>query len=196
MSPDSRRPERRSLVHGHDDGRDYRVRRMESAPFVAAGCLVLATGAMVAIRQSGTALLFGLICLVNVLMWFYVAGPAASVTVRRDTLEISNPLVRHLIPRWRVVSIEPVNRVGIWVRLEGNKLIWVQALSRGLFRWTNPSQAELLVRANRLGEALSATPAPRDLREVETTYRWANLLGICIGAIGLGVLLYVSQHLK
>lgn len=157
---------------------------------------MLATGAMVAIDQSATALLFGLIGLLNVLMWFYVAGPAASVTVRRDTLEISNPLVRHLIPRGKVVSIEPVNRVGIWVRLEGNRVIWVQALSRGLFRWANPSRAELLARANRLGEALSATPAPRDFREVETTYRWANLFGICIGAIGLGVLLYVSRHLK
>lgn len=196
MGPDSTQAGRRAQVHGHDDGRDYRVRRMGSAPFVAAGFAVLATGAMVAVDRSGTALLFGLICLLNVLMWLYVAGPAASVTVRRDTLEISNPLVRHLIPRWRVVSIEPVNRIGIWVRLEGNKLIWVQALSRGLFRWTNPSRAVLLGRANRLGEALSATPAPRDFREAETTYRWANLLGICIGAIGLGVLLYVSQHLK
>jgi hypothetical protein len=72
----------------------------------------------------------------------------------------------------------------------------VQALSRGLVRWTNPSRAELLAQANRLGDALSATPAPRDFREVETTYRWANLLGICIGAIGLGALLYLSRHMN
>lgn len=163
---------------------------------MAAGFLVLAIGAVVAIGQSGTALLFGLICLLNALMWLYLAGPAASVAVRRDTLEISNPVIRHLVPRGHVVSVEPVNRVGIWVRLEGNKLIWVQALSRGLVRWTNPSRAELLARAEHLVDALSATPAPSDFREVQTTYRWTNLLGVCVGAIGMAGLLYLSRQLK
>jgi len=30
---------------------------------------------------------------------------AASVTVRRDTLDIRNPLVRHLVPRGRLASV-------------------------------------------------------------------------------------------
>ncbi|WP_213454374.1 hypothetical protein [Rhizomonospora bruguierae] len=101
-------------------------------------------------------------------------------------------MVKYLVPRGCVVSIESVDTIGVRVRVKGDKLIWVGALSPGLFRWSNPSGRELLRRADRLGDAVFAAPAPADIREAETRYRWVNLLGICIGAIGLGLLYFAK----
>jgi hypothetical protein len=177
-----------------DDGVVYRVRRMQRTPFVLAIFTTLAFGAAIAVVHSRVALLFGAIAIANVLLWLYIAGPAASVTVRPDMLVISNSMVSYLVPRGRVVSIESVDTLGVRVRVKGDKLIWVGALSPGLHRFHTPSPRELLRRADRLGDAVFATPAPADIREVETRYRWANLLGICVGAVGIGLLFFVIPH--
>jgi hypothetical protein len=169
---------------------------MERTPFALAIFLTLGFGAMIAIARSGAAVLFGLIALFNILMWLYLDGPASSATVRWGTLEISNPIVRYMVPREHVVSIESFDRLGVRVSLAGGRRVWVRALSFGRYRLRNPTRQEILARANRLGEALSASPAAADAHpELETRYRWANLLGICIGVIGLGVGFYLSHHL-
>ena len=176
-------------------GARYHVRNLKPAPFVLAVLVTLLFGTMIAIVHTGPAVLFGLVGLAHVLIWLYLSGPASSVTVRGDTLEISNAVVRYAVPRDRVLSIDYVDTVGVRVRVEGGRLISVGAFSRALFRWRNPSRDELEGDARRLTDALFADPGPAVGREVETGYRWANLLAAVAGAILLGILAAVARRM-
>jgi hypothetical protein len=182
-------------VQDQRGGVQYHQRNLKPTPFVLAAFATLGLGAMIAIVHSGAAVVFGLICLVNLLIWLYLAGPASSVTVRHDILEIDNALVRYAIPRGRVLSIEYVDGFGVRVRIEGDKLIWVGVFTRALLRWKNPSTQELKARAQSLTDALFPTPAPADHREVETSYRWGNLVALAVGAAGLAVLAYLARQM-
>jgi hypothetical protein len=174
----------------------YHRRYMKPTPFVMAAFATLAVGAMIAIVHSSTGTLFGLICLANFLIWIYLTGPAMSVTVRGDTLlEVNNSFVRYVIPPGRIDSIGYVEALGVRVSLEGDKQVWVGALSRGQFRWKRVSDQELEANAKGLTDALFATPPPADLRQVKRGCRWANLFAVVVGATGLLVLYAVAQSL-
>jgi hypothetical protein len=50
--------------------------------------MVLGLGFVIAVDRNRAAWLYCSVSAFNVLMWLYLMGPSASVTVRRDTLDI------------------------------------------------------------------------------------------------------------
>lgn len=168
--------------------------RLRSAPFALAVFMVLGLGFVIAVDRNRAAWLYCTVAAFNVLMWLYLMGPAASVTVRPYALDIRNPLVRHLVPRGRVASVYLVDTVAIRVRLTGDKRITVSALLPGQLRWRNPSPDDLAARLNSFGDAVLGDPAPPDIRAAETRIRWANLPGVLLGAAGLGWLLFAKPY--
>jgi hypothetical protein len=184
-------------MQGQRSGVQYHRRYLKPTPFVMAAFMTLGFGAMIAIVHSGTGTLFGLICLANFLIWIYLTGPAMSVTVRRDTLlEVNNSFIRYVIPPGRIDSIGYVAALGVRISMEGDKQVWVGALSRGQFRWKKLSDQELEANAKSLTDALFATPPPADHRQVKKGLRWANVLAVVVGGIGLLILNAVAHSLE
>ena len=176
-------------MQGQRSGVHYDRRYLKPTPFVMAAFLTLGFGAMIAIVHSATGTLFGLVCLANFLIWIYLTGPAMSVTVRRDALlEVNNSFERYVIPPGRIDSIGYVAALGVRVSMAGDKQVWIGALSRGRFRWKRLSDQELEANAKSLTDALFATPPPADHRPVTKRLRWANVLAVVAGAIGLLIL--------
>jgi hypothetical protein len=175
------------MVQGQHGGVRYHRRYLEPTPFVLAAFTTLGFGVVIAVLHSGIGTLSGLILIPTFLTFFYLDGPAKSVTVRHDTLEVRNSIRRYAIPAARILTIEHVAPVGVLVRVEGHRPIWVNAMSRGRFRWRNLSTAELETNAKSLSDALFATPAPAGQRQVQAGYRWVNLL--LIAACGIGLLI-------
>jgi hypothetical protein len=178
-------------------GVEYHVRRMQPTPIALGIFATVGLGAAFAIVHSAAAVLFDSIALFNLLMWLYLLGPASSLTVRRETLEIRNPIITYLIPRGHVISVESDGMLNVRVRVAGDRRVPVSALSTSRYRFRTPSPWELRARAGRLGKAVSASAAGADARRaLETRYRWGNLLGLGIGLVGLGAGLYLSHHIR
>jgi hypothetical protein len=161
---------------------------LKPTPFVLAAFMTLGFGFAIAIAPTGIVALSCLVCLANFLIMFYLDGPAKSVTVRHDMLEVKNSIRRYVIPHARLLSIEYLYDFGVLVRVEGHEPIWVGAFSRSQIRWRRLSGGELEANAKSLTDALFATPALADHRPVEKGYRWANVLLIVAGAIGFLIL--------
>jgi hypothetical protein len=151
----------------------------------------LAFGAGIVIVHSGIGTLFGLIAIFTLLTCFYLDGPAKSVTVRDGTLEVRNSIHRYEIPSSRILTIEHMADSGVLARVEDHKPIWVGAFSPSQVRFRRLSSYELRANAKSMTDALFATPAPADQRQLKATYRWANIFLIAVVAIALLVLEWV-----
>jgi hypothetical protein len=136
--------------------------------------------------------MFGLIALFTFLTLFYLDGPAKSVTVRNGTLEVRNSIHQYVIPSSLILSIEYMADLGVFVRVEGHKPIWVGAFSRSQLRWQKVSAGELRANAKSLTDALFATPVRADDRQMENGYRWVNVLLRAACVIALLILRVVA----
>lgn len=172
----------------------YHWRNRKPAPYVAAAFVTLLFGAAIVIMHSGAVTLVGLIAIFTLVTLCYLDGPTKSVTVRDDTLEVRNSIHRYKIPSARILAIDWIEGLSVRVRVEGDKVIEVGAFSRSELRFESLSDAELQANARSLTEALFATPAQADHREVEKGYRWANvLLAAAVTALLiLGLVVYKS----
>jgi hypothetical protein len=173
-------------------GLRHHLRPLRATPFVIlAASVILPAGVAIAATHNMIAALGISVLVVNHLIWIYLNGPASSVTVRGDTLRINNATRRHVIPRSSVLSIDHFDSVGIRVRIEGERLIWVDAFSRGTRQWRRPSGQALEAQAKELSDALFTAPAPDHYREPEKAYRWPNLIAIGFSAICVGAAVVV-----
>jgi hypothetical protein len=178
-----------STVHDQRGDVRYHRRYLKPTPFVMAAFTTLGFGAAMVILHSGIVTMLGLIAIFTLLTGCYLEGPAKSVTVRNDTLEVRNSFFRYVIPPARILAIDHVEDFGVRVRVEGDDVIRVGAFSRSQLRFRRLSEAELQANAGSLTDALFATPAPADHREVERRYRWGNVL---LAAAALTALLIPS----
>jgi hypothetical protein len=152
----------------------------------------LAFGAVIAILHSGIGTATSLIAIIFLLTIFYLDGPAKSVTVRHDTLEVRNAIHRYEIPASRILSIEYMDDLCVLVRVEGrDETIRIGAFSRNQVSFQRLSSYELRANTKSLIDALFATPAPADQRQLKTTYRWANIFLIAVVSIALLVLMWI-----
>lgn len=183
-----------SSMQDQHNGVRYHRRYLKPTPFVVAAIITLAFGAAIAVVHNGTGTLLGLIGLFAFLILFYLEGPAKSVTVRNGTLEVRNSIHRYEIPPSRILSIEHMATLGVLVRVEGHEPIWVGAFSRSRLQGRQLSSYELKANAKSLTDALFATPAPADQRQLKVTYRWANVSLAAAVAIGLLALEWVANR--
>jgi hypothetical protein len=174
------------------DGIEYHVRRKYQASIILAVFSTVAIVGVIAVQPSGFARLACAVILANLLLWLYLLGPAVVATVRRDRLEVTNAMVTYVIPRARVVAVED-DSFGVKVRVESGRRITIGALSRTRNLPQPPSQKELAAQAGRL-KAVLARATVDDHSEVTRKIRWANLLGVCLGMVGLLVLFYLSRN--
>jgi hypothetical protein len=170
-----------------DQRSDVRLHRryLKPAPFVTAAIVILVSGGAIVISPLGIITVCCLICMAFFVIMCYLEGPTKSVTVRRDTLEVNNTISRYLVPAARILSIEYRGGLGVLVRVEGDKTIWIGAMSRSYLRGRDPYLYELKANANSLTDALFAAPVPADHRPVQKRYRWFNLFLYAAVAIGL-----------
>jgi hypothetical protein len=181
-----------SKVQDQRGGVRYHRRYLKPAPFVVAAFMTLAFGATIPIVHTGISTVAGLIAILTLLTLCYLDGPAKSVTVRNNTLEVRNSIHRYEIPPSRILSIDHMEDLGVRVRVQGDdKPIWVGAFSRTQIRFQSLSSYELRANAKSLTDALFATPAPVDQRQLKATYRWAHIFLIAVVCIALLVLMWV-----
>src|SRR5690348_10747223 len=153
----------------------YHRRNRKPAPIGAAAFVTVLFGAAIVIMHSRAVTLVGLIAIFTFVTICYLDGPTKSVTVRGDTLEVRNSIHRYKVPPARILAIDWIEGLSVRVRVEGDQVIEVGAFSRSRLRSEGLSDAELQANAKSLTEALFATPAPADHREVEEGYRWGNV---------------------
>ncbi len=175
------------------DGVEYRERRIIK-PMIVVGILTtLGMGGAMAVKPPGFAWLAGSVVLANILFWIYLMGPVAVVTVRWDTLEVNNAIFKYMIPRARIVAVEPDGAHTILVRAEPDWCISIGAFESP-FASDIRSASEQAEEARRLETVLAAHAPVDDHRAVTRSVRWANPLGVCLGIIGMLAIAFLSEN--
>jgi hypothetical protein len=174
----------------------YKIRRMQTLPFVLGAGLTAGIGAAVAIRHSFLVAVAGVAILFNFLIWLYLSGPSASLAIRGGQVEVRNPLRIYTFPPQSVIAVESIGTLGVRASLEG-RTVWISALSPGTYRLNGPSSRELDRRARELQERLQAASSGESVDtvgRVSTRPRWLSLIAAMFGVIALIVLLVVARH--